>query len=89
MLEHSIAFKVMNTVQMIFFSFFCLFRAAPVAHGGSQARGQSELQPAAYTTATAMPDSLLLSHDRNSTNDILIQIFRHLQSFHSVNDPHR
>uniref|UniRef100_A0A4X1T5W7 Secreted protein n=1 Tax=Sus scrofa TaxID=9823 RepID=A0A4X1T5W7_PIG len=29
-------------------SFFCLFRATPVAYGGSQAR--------VYTTATAMPD---------------------------------
>ena len=40
-------------MSYIFFVFFCLFRAAPVAYGGSQARG---LMGAA---ATATPD---LSH---------------------------
>ena len=35
------------------FLVFCLFRAAPVAHGGSQARGLMELQLPVYTTATA------------------------------------
>ena len=45
----------------LFFIFgFCLFRAAPVAYGGSQARGQIGVQPPAYATATAtataMPD---------------------------------
>ena len=36
------------------FVLFCLFfRAAPTAYGGSQARVKSELQPLAYTTATA------------------------------------
>ena len=37
----------------------CFFRATPVAHGGSQARGQrvkSELQLLAYTAATALQD---------------------------------
>ena len=29
-------------IQPFFFFFFCLFRAAPVACGGSQARGQIE-----------------------------------------------
>ena len=28
------------TLQFFLVLFFCLFRAAPVAHGGSQARGQ-------------------------------------------------
>ena len=41
----------------VFFGFF--FRATPTAHGGYQARGLTELQLPAYTTATAMPD---LSH---------------------------
>ena len=35
---------------------FSFFRAAPMAYGGSQARGQIELQLLAYTTATATPD---------------------------------
>ena len=35
---------------------FCLFRAAPAAYGGSQARGELVLQLPAYTTATAMQD---------------------------------
>ena len=42
-----------------FFFFFFLFRALAEAYGISQARVQSELQPPAYTTATAMQD---LSH---------------------------
>ena len=40
----------------------CLFRAVPVAHGGSQARGQirpTVLQLPAYTTATATRDPSL------------------------------
>ena len=36
--------------------FFCLFRAIPVAYGGSQARVQLELLPLAYARATATPD---------------------------------
>ena len=40
-----------------FFFFFCLFRATSVAYGSSQGRWvESELQPLAYTTATATPD---------------------------------
>jgi len=42
-----------------FFCLFCLFAiswAAPVACGGSQGRVESELQPPAYATATAMQD---------------------------------
>ena len=35
---------------------FFLFRATLTAHGGSQARGQIELQLLIYTTATATPD---------------------------------
>ena len=45
-----------------FFLFvFCIFRAAPVAYGGSQARGRIRAADASlhYTTATATPD---LSH---------------------------
>ena len=40
-------------------NFLFLFTAAPAAYGGSQARGQIELQLPAYTTATERPD---LSH---------------------------
>ena len=36
--------------------FFCFSGAAPVAHGGSQARGRIGAQPPAYTTATATWD---------------------------------
>ena len=36
--------------------FFCLFRAAPTAYGGSQARGRSGAAAPGLATATAMPD---------------------------------
>ena len=37
--------------------YICMrFRAAPVAYGSSQARGQIRAVAAAYATATAMPD---------------------------------
>ena len=43
------------------FIFLNLFRAAPMSCGGFQARGvQSELQPPAYTTASATPDLSLV-----------------------------
>ena len=35
---------------------FCFLRAAPVAHGESQARGQIGAEAKAHTTATATPD---------------------------------
>ena len=38
------------------FVLFCFLRAAPVAYGGSQARGPIGIQLPAYATATAMPD---------------------------------
>ena len=38
------------------FCLFCLFRAIPAAHGGSQPGVESELQLPAYATATAMQD---------------------------------
>ena len=40
--------------------FFFLFRAAPPGYGSFQARGQSELQLPAYTTATAIQDTSLI-----------------------------
>ena len=40
----------------IFFFFFCLFRAALVAHGDSQARGLIGAVLPTYARATAMPD---------------------------------
>ena len=36
--------------------FFFLFRAVPVAYGGSQPRGRIGAAAVAYATATAMPD---------------------------------
>ena len=45
-----------NLSLIFFFWSFCCFRPAPMANGGSQARGDSELQPLAYSTATAMLD---------------------------------
>ena len=42
-----------------FFFFFCLFRAAPTAHGGSQTRGLIGAIATGLSTATATPD---LSH---------------------------
>ena len=51
---------VLSLGFFFFFSFFfCLFRAVPVAYGGSQAGVESELQLLAYTAATEMLD---LSH---------------------------
>ena len=49
--------KNKNTKRYAFF--FFLFKAAPMAHGSSQARGQIRAAAEAYTTATAIPD---LSH---------------------------
>ena len=50
-----------TTIFPFFFFFFCLlsfvfFRSPPTALGSSQARGPSELQLPAYTTATATLD---------------------------------
>ena len=42
--------------------FFFLFMVAPVAHGNSQARVESELQLQAYSTATATVDLSLLGN---------------------------
>ena len=46
----------MEHSEFIFFIFwsFCLFRAAPMAYGGFQARIPSELKQPAYATATAV-----------------------------------
>ena len=67
--QHRCLFTLLNCLQFYFillyfislyFTFilfyFSRFRAAPPAYGDSQARGQSELQLSAYTTAIAMPD---------------------------------
>ena len=43
-------------VFFLFFFFFCLYKAAHVANGSSQAGVESEGQLLAYTTATATPD---------------------------------
>jgi len=39
-----------------FLSFFCLFRAPPMAHGGCKARDRIGAVAAGLPTATAMPD---------------------------------
>ena len=54
--------QVKKSLDVLLFCFvlFLLFRAAPVAHGHSQARGRSELQLLAYATATAMGSKLRL-----------------------------
>ena len=44
------------TVNIHSFFFFCLFRATLEAYGRFQARVESELEPLAFTTATATPD---------------------------------
>ena len=44
------------SVPPSFFFFFLLFRAAPVAYGGSQLGVESELHLTAYATDTAMQD---------------------------------
>ena len=48
-------FWIRNSWPQGAFFCFCLFRAAPVAYGGSQARAPKELWPA-YATATATRD---------------------------------
>ena len=55
MLNEKQVTKVHKQKHSFCFCFFFL-RAAPAAYGGSQARGRLELQPRAYTTATAMWD---------------------------------
>ena len=42
--------------MIYFILFFCLFRAAPTAYGGSQARGLIGAIAVAYATATATQD---------------------------------
>ena len=44
------------------FAFLFFFRAAPTAHGGSQARVKWELQLLAYARATATQDPSPLCH---------------------------
>ena len=51
----------------LLFVCFCLFRATPVAHGGSQARVPSETQLLAHTRATATPDLSRVHHLRHSS----------------------
>ena len=45
----------MESSELIFCFVLLFFRAGPEAYGSSQARGRMELQPPAYTTATASP----------------------------------
>ena len=49
----SFASRALNTLFFFFF-FFSFFRAAPVAYGSSQARGQIRPTAEAYTTATTV-----------------------------------
>ena len=60
---------------VFFFVFFVfgLFRAAPTAYGGSQARGQIGAVALAYTTAMATPDLRRIcdSHDSSQQHRIL------------------
>ena len=55
-------FKSFITTVFLFFFFFCLFRAAPTAYGGCQARGQ----------IGAVPASLHHSHS-NARSERLLQ----------------
>ena len=56
--------------------FFCVFRAASAAYGGSQARGQIRAIAAGYTTAPAMPDLSCICdlHHRSRQHPILNQL---------------
>ena len=54
-----------STMGTFFFLVFCLFRAAPLAYGGSQV--ESELQPPAYTTAAATRDPSLVCDPHHSS----------------------
>ena len=64
---------MLRTIKFYFiylFIYFCLFViswAAPVAYGGSQARDKSELQPPAYTRATATRDPSRVSNLHHSS----------------------
>ena len=49
--------------HMVVFFFFCHFRAAPAAHGGSQARGPI----GAYTRAIATPDPSRVCNPHHSS----------------------
>ena len=53
---HTRVLKKRPTSFFFFSFFFCLSRAAPLAYGGSQARGLVRAVATAYATATATPD---------------------------------
>ena len=72
-------FSISQTLLFFFFFFFFKFqppfvflRATPMAHGDSQARVVSELQPPAYTRATATPDPSCICDLRHSSRQHLI-----------------
>ena len=53
---HDIERKSFSTIQHSYYFYFFLFRAAPVAHGSSWARGPIRAAAKAYATATATQD---------------------------------
>ena len=64
---HALSSEWSFLLHLFFFFFFFLFRAAPVAYGGSQARGRIRATTLAYTTATATQDlSCDLPHSSQS-----------------------
>ena len=48
-------FIYLNNYYVCVYTYFCLFRAAPAAYGGSQAKGVIGAGAATLNTATAMP----------------------------------
>ena len=58
-----------GTISLLF---FCLFRAAPTAYGGSQLRVKLEPQLPAYTTATATPEWSLVCDLHHSSRQCRI-----------------
>ena len=70
---------------------FCLllFRAAPMAHRSSQARGQLELQLLAYTTATIMWDQSCICdlHHSSWQRCILNPLSEAMDQIHVFMDP--
>ena len=64
---------VTSVFESFFFFFLAFFRAPPEAHGSSQARPESELQPLAYHTAKTKWDVSLVCdlHHRSRQHQIL------------------
>ena len=70
--ENSPHLQLNFALNMNFFFFFCLFRAASVAYGGSQARSWIGATASGYTTATAKHDPSWVCNPHRSSQQCQI-----------------